>query len=321
MPERSGSAPRFCYIVLAHTDAPAVLRLVRRIRELSPAASVLVRHAQPDGFLDEGGAAAAGASLLRSRITVSWGEWSLTGAGVEALDRARASTGADWFVLVSGQDHPVRDLAAWELDLVATGADAVFKTYRDRHQDWQFHWRIVHLPQVLTRLPRLVRYLLERLWRRVGSPVFDPVLRFYRLGNRSSAWGLALRRPRTLFTGPPLPITKGTFWLGVSGAALDRLLARHHADEQLRGWFAPTLLADEHYLQSLLHDDPATTVLDALVTYQHVPEGDWNAAVLEPHQVDVAVARGAAFARKVTGPHAAEVVARADALSSPVAAT
>ena len=314
-------APRFSYVVLAHTDAPAVLRLVRRVRALSPRASVLVRHAQPPEFLSDAAAAAAGASVLRSDITVSWGLWTLTGAAVEALEHARATTDADWHVLVSGQDHPVRDLAVWEREIAASGAGAAYRHFGPRHQDWQFRWQVVRLPAALTSLPRPVRYLLERAWRRLGAPVLDPVVKFYRLGNRSSSWGLAVRRPRTVLAGPPLPITTGSFWLAVSSDALDRLLARHHADDGLRGWFAPTLIADEHYLQSLLVDDPLTTVLDAVVTWQHVPEGDWNASVLTPEQVDEAARAGAAFARKVTGPRAAEVVARADALSGRALAT
>ncbi len=318
--QAGAGAPRFGYVVLAHTDAPAVLRLVRRVRALSPTASVLVRHAQPAGFLDEADAAAAGASVLRSEITVSWGLWTLTNAAVEALEHARATTSADWHVLVSGQDHPVRDLAEWEREIVASGAGAAYRHFGSRHQDWQFRWRVVRLPAALTSLPRPVRYALERVWRRLGSPVLDPVVKFYRLGNRSSAWGLALRRPRTVLTGPPLPISTGSFWLAVSSEALDRLLARHRADADLRGWFAPTLVADEHYLQSLLVDDPLTTVVDAVVTWQHVPAGDWNATELTPEQVDVAARSGAAFARKVAGPRAAEVVARADALTGRAAA-
>lgn len=313
--DAAAAPPRFSYVVLAHTDAPAVLRLVRRVRALSPRASVLVRHAQPPEFLPEADAAAAGASVLRSEITVSWGLWTLTNAAIEALAHARATTTADWHVLVSGQDHPVRDLAVWERELVASGAGAAYRHFGPRHQDWQFRWRVVRLPAVLTSLPRPLRYLLERVWRRLGSPVLAPVVKFYRLGNRSSAWGLALRRPRTVLTGPPLTITTGSFWLAVSSQALDRLLARHRADEGLRGWFAPTLVADEHYLQSLLVDDPLTPVLDAVVTWQHVPEGDWNAAELTPDQVEVAARSGAAFARKVSGPRAAEVVVRADALT------
>lgn len=310
----AGSA-RFSYVVLAHTDAPAVLRLVRRVRALSPTSSVLVRHAQPPEFLTEADAAAAGASLLRSQITVSWGLWTLTNAAVEALEHARATTDADWHVLVSGQDHPVRDLAVWEREIAASGAGAAYRHFGPRHQDWQFRWHVVRLPGALTSLPRPVRYLLERAWRRLGSPVMAPLVKFYRLGNRSSSWGLAVRRPRTALAGPPLPVSTGSFWLAVSSEALDRLLARHHADEDLRGWFAPTLVADEHYLQSLLVDDPLTTVLDAVVTWQHVPRGDWNATELTPEQVEVAARSGAAFARKVTGPRAAEVVARADALT------
>jgi hypothetical protein len=306
--------PCFCYVVLCHTDAPHVLHLARRIRELSPGSSVVLRHAQGEGFLTAADAASVGASVLRSEVQVEWGLWSLTGAALEALEHARDTTGADWFVLLSGQDHPVRDLRAWEAELVASGAGATYRHFEPRDQDWQYRWRVLRLPRQLTGLPRPLTHLLERVWRRLGSPVLEPVVKFYRLGNRSSTWGFAVRRPRTVLTGPPLRVPTGSFWLTVSRPALDRLLDRHHGDEGLRDWFAPTLITDEHYLQALLVDDPQTVVADVVSTWQHVPVGDWNAAPLTPEQVELAAATGAAFARKVAGPRAEEVRARADAL-------
>lgn len=313
MQSPAGAGPRFCYVVLCHTDAAHVLRLAARIRELSPTCSVLLRHAQ-DGFITPADAASAGASVLRSDVEVAWGLWSLTGAALEALEHARDTTDADWFVLLSGQDYPVRDLAAWEAALVASGAGATYRRIEARDQDWQYRWRLLRLPRRVTGLPRPVRWVLERVWRRVVGRALEPVVKFYRLGNASSTWGFAVRRPRTVVNGPPLRIPTGSFWLTASRPALDRLLRRHHGEPGLRSWFAPTLITDEHYLQALLADDPETLVADRVSTWQHVPDGDWNARPLDPGQVELAAASGAAFARKVTGPRAGEVRARADAL-------
>ena len=205
--------PRFCYVVLAHTDAPAALRLARRVRELSPGSRVLLRHAQAPDFLTAVDAAASGAQLLPSGIAVSWGLWSLTHAAVEALEHARRTTDADRFVVLSGQDHPVRDLTAWEDELVASGADASFLHFVPRDQDWRFRWRIVQMPAALDGVPHGVKRFLERVWRRTGSPVLSPVLRFYRLGTAGTNWGAAVRRPGLVGHRPPVPVVCGSFWL------------------------------------------------------------------------------------------------------------
>ncbi len=88
-----------------------------------PLAHVLVRSAGT--LLSDQDAADLGIALLRSEIRVRWGDWSLTAAAVEALTTAQRLWDPDHVVLVSGQDHPVTDLAAWESGLV--GVDAVLR--------------------------------------------------------------------------------------------------------------------------------------------------------------------------------------------------
>lgn len=53
----------FCHVVMCHTDPKAVLQLVRRIRELSPEAEVLVRYDRPV-LLQPGEVEAAGGARL-----------------------------------------------------------------------------------------------------------------------------------------------------------------------------------------------------------------------------------------------------------------
>ncbi|GMA38741.1 hypothetical protein GCM10025883_07860 [Mobilicoccus caccae] len=62
----------FCYVVMCHTDPDGVLRLVRRIRDLSPHSRILVRYENPL-FLDPAVVEAEGAQPLLSRTRVEWG--------------------------------------------------------------------------------------------------------------------------------------------------------------------------------------------------------------------------------------------------------
>ena len=90
---------RFAYLVLAHEEPMLALRLLTRVRTLSPTAAITLRHDQPGGYLTDAQIRAAGAEPFRSEIATAWGEWSLVEATVELLAHARATTDADWLVL------------------------------------------------------------------------------------------------------------------------------------------------------------------------------------------------------------------------------
>jgi hypothetical protein len=116
-----GSTPgwRAAYLVLTHTDACATERLVAAIRRSSPNAVVLVAHdarAEPaPTFADEQ------VQVWCHGLATDWGSWELVEATLGAVERARAAADPDFFVLVSGQDYPVRHLATWEAEVRAAG--------------------------------------------------------------------------------------------------------------------------------------------------------------------------------------------------------
>src|SRR4051794_19331478 len=115
MCDGDGAAPMsFCYVVMSHREPHQVLALVRRIRELSPDAHVLVRHDQSASRLAASDVEAAGGRLGKSEAPVTWGDWSQMRATLEAFDEACERAEPDWLVFISGQDWPVRDLADWE---------------------------------------------------------------------------------------------------------------------------------------------------------------------------------------------------------------
>ncbi|MGI4895625.1 MAG: hypothetical protein ACRYF3_10990, partial [Janthinobacterium lividum] len=189
----------FVYVLMSHTDPQAVLATVNRVRQLSPTAHVLVRHSQPD-FLPVH--ESEGIGVLRSDIGIRWGTWSVVAAGLEALRVARDRWNPEFTVLVSGQDHPVRDLAAWEQHVRGLGADAVLRrdprTYDER---WQRCWHELSPGRFL---PSGAVNLLGR----VGRP-FARLLPEVHLAGGSTPMIVHPRRPGGR---PPLPYRKGSFW-------------------------------------------------------------------------------------------------------------
>ena len=110
---------RTAYLVLTHTDAAAVVRLVAAIRRSSPRCVVIVAHdarvQPPPAFADEH------VLVWCHGLATDWGSWELVEATLGAVAQARAFADPDFFVLVSGQDYPARHLGTWEDEVRAAG--------------------------------------------------------------------------------------------------------------------------------------------------------------------------------------------------------
>jgi len=296
-----------CYVVLAHTDPAGLLRLVRRIRTLSPAASIVVRFDDAD-LISPDVLRAEGAIPLLSCLPVRWGDWSLVDAAREALGVALRQTDATWFSVISGQDYPVRDLAAWEETLHGTDADVLLDPMPAKAQTWEYRWSsfVVSIPGH-PRLERVTGSLVDR-----GSRLLSPWVDVYRL-ERTGTRHFWVRRPRRDTTRPPF-LVKASQWMTVRRptltAALDELQAGSERVDVLRTMLVP----DELALQSLCAAH-ATTVREAPTTATHfapdAPSPDW----LKPELVGSLATTGAPFVRKMPPGADPAILAAADSLA------
>lgn len=295
-----------CYVVLAHTDPTGLLRLVRRIRTLSPTASIVVRFDDAD-LVSPDALRAEGAIPLLSRLPVRWGDWSLVDAAREALGVALHQTDATWFSVISGQDYPVRDLAAWEQTLHDTDADVLLDPMPAKAQTWEYRWSsfVVSIPGH-PRLERVAGSLVDR-----GSRLLSPWVDVYRL-ERTGTRHFWVRRPRRDMTRPPF-LVKASQWMTVRrptlAAALDELGAGSTRVDVLRTLLVP----DELALQSLCAAH-ATSVREAPTTAAHfapeAPSPDW----LTPDLVRSLATTGAPFVRKMSPDAEPAILDAADSL-------
>ena len=271
------------YVVMAHTAPAAVAARVRRLRDLSPAAHVLVRSAGV--LLPDEDAAALGIAVLRSGIRVRWGDFSLTAAALEALGTAQRLWDPDHVVLVSGQDHPVTDLAAWEAGLA--GVDAVLRRDpRDHSARWRNCWHVLPAQDALGPLWSGLAGASRRL------PLASGL-------NRAGGRTWVAHHPRSGL--PPVPYVKGSFWCVLSRAAL-AAVAEAAADPAVGGWFATTLLPDEAFVHSVLAARPDLRTVAGPTSFTVFPTaGSAHPRELGADDVDAALAGGAPFARKVVG--------------------
>ena len=306
----TGITPRFCYIVLCHRAPEQVLALVHRIKALSPTAEILCRHDQPPGYLELEDTSRAGAYLLRSDIRVGWGGWEMVAATLEAHEAAR-STGADWFVIVSGQDWPARDLAEWEQEVRALNAGAVLNAgpiaanprpgvritedfaLRARYYD---RWRKLPATPLLRTCPLRLRSIIRKVILRISW--HQRFLIICRLP-RDLGYVVGHPRLRTPFGGA-LRCVKGEQWLALSADGYARLRQNIAEQPKLVKYYRTTFIPDESFIQTILVNDPEVVV--------HSDRVSWHEFVgLDPHPLDLTLehipavaASRAPFARKLT---------------------
>lgn len=297
----------FCYLLMCHTDPDAILRLVRRIRELSPHSEVLVRYENP-ALVDPLDVEAAGGRPFLSRARVSWGDFSLVEGELEALAVARALTQCDYVTVISGQDYPVRDLADWEAEIRERRVDALFDPLQDQPDDHRWRWTVLTPPAGLRHDHSPGRRAVVRagsLWSDRATVLVKP--------DEPRLW-FGLRRHRE---SPPVRPVKCAQWAVYHRRAIDSILLQDHARPELRTFFRTVRTPDEWYGPSLVCADPALRVGIGTTTGKFFPEGSPNPVWVDEEVLSLLQRRyPAPFVRKVHPNGAPTVLDQADAMAT-----
>lgn len=283
------------YVVLSHRNPPQVLRLVRALGE-GPAARVLVRHDPRHSTLPAAAIEAAGGEALEDRIEVKWAQWSYLELILSCLREARRRLDPDWTLILSGQDYPLRPLAAIEADLGRARTDARLGSVREvesrrpAHGD-EFYLRCRYRhyarPRGLSHLPRRLRPV-------VYARDLPPLLGVRRL-----------RRP-------PLPFYSSADWLTLRRSAVAALLDAA-GDRRLMRHFRRVAVPSESFFATVLLADPAVAVdgdHGRFAPFSH--SGAAHPDTLTSRDLDRILASGADFARKFDAEVDSEVLDRLD---------
>ncbi|HXQ60660.1 MAG TPA: beta-1,6-N-acetylglucosaminyltransferase [Acidimicrobiales bacterium] len=318
-PVTDNRRPRVAYLVMSHKNPAQVESLVTRILELSPAGEVVVHHdthESADATPLWNGSPPARVRLV-DPVAVSWGDWSVVEATLRLLRVAVDEIDSDWFVLLSGEDRPVRDLAAWEDELVASGTDGLVPMRpltvrpafgrRPSADDlnfvrYAFRWRAVP-----ARYVRGGRYVLEAA-RRISRYV-QPVFKI-EYAERRGTWMVGRWRRRRLPDGWTLYC--GSQWMALGRRAVTTLLA---SDAAVTEWFRQTWIPDQGFFHTVLGNAAGFSFSTQPLTYV-VPHDTHKGAawmVLRSDDVGTIALSGAAFARKFDPAVDREVIDLVDA--------
>jgi hypothetical protein len=292
---------RIAYLVLSHRNPDQVLRLVTALRE-GPAAEVLVRHDDRRSSLDERELRRLGARGLKDEIEFEWGGWSQLRMLLACLGCAAEELDPDWLLVLSGQDYPLRPMAAIEADLAETEYDALLGNAWELDTSrlpgppaneffLRYAYRHFPTPAATPHLPRAVRPLAYL--RELPSP------RRPQLGVRRAT--LPFRNDFRCFVSAD--------WLTLNRRALRTVLDAARKRRRLMRYYRRVAIPSESFFATVLFNDSSLRVARdnrRFVSFE---------APLTPHpdtltsaDLDRILASGCDFARKFDAEADAEVL-------------
>jgi hypothetical protein len=289
---------RTAYVVLSHRNPDQVLRLIGVLAE-GPGANVLVRHDPRRSTLDEDEVERLGARTIRDEIDFAWGDWSQLQLLLACLRRATEEVDPDWLLVLSGQDYPLRPMAAIEADLAAEEHDAMLGHAWELDTDGlpdppadefflRYAYRHYPAPRAMPRLPGRLRRLA---YVRELPPPLRPQL--------------GIRRMRTPFHDR-FKCFVSADWLTLNRRALRAIM---DAPPDLRRYYRRVAIPSESFFATVLLNDSSLRVARdnrRFVSFE---------APLTPHpetltsaDLDRLLASGCDFARKFDTEIDAEVL-------------
>lgn len=287
-----------CIHIQTHTAPQQVDRLVRLLTETARSVVIWVSHDRTGPPLDRRRLEALGEVIVVDADAGygAWGNLQRWLDCVEGLEQRGVAW--DWITNITGQDFPLRPVAAIEDDLARSTADGYVEHFdvlspaspwgRRRGMDrYWFHYR-----RLRTIGPSAARWLRP-------LQAADALQPFVRIDVNRGALAVG-RRVRTPFDDTFRCYGGSTFVTLTRDAALAvREAARpgHALAEHFRRSLTPT----EAFFATVLCNDAARTIVDDHRRYEDFGRGTQHARTLGPDDVPPALASGKDFARKWDG--------------------
>lgn len=237
------------YLVFAYHRPDQLVRLLRTLRTGSPRAAIFLHWDAKGGTPPGAELAALDVALIEPAVPVYWGDGSFVRAMLHALSHARRRADFRYVAILSGQDYPLRPLAAIERDLLASGADAFMEACRNHEHLHRYRYRYWRLPRFpyAHRVPPPLRRGVEDLRKALNA--VQPFIRIESLPRKQPPrLGIRWRTP----FGRRLPFHFGSDWFTLSRRAADYLL--RFADERpdVLKHYARTLIPSESFFATAL---------------------------------------------------------------------
>jgi len=246
----SSAAIRVAYLITSYVLPDQVLRLARRLRAGSAGAAIVLHHDPRRGRVDAAGLDALGVLRIEPPSPVAWGEGSQLAMVLRCLRWTMRCTDADWVVLLSGQDYPIRPVAAIERSLAEARVDGFI------------HARPVPPPTLRSRTVDEFARRYHYRWRRARPGAARAVRAAARarplvqVGTTPSGTWLGVPARPSPF-GPDLRCHHGGDWFTLSRWAVEAIERVVCERPDVLKHFLRTLIPTEAFVHTVLANDPS----------------------------------------------------------------
>lgn len=256
------------YLILNHRPVTQLARLVAVLRRQQPQSPILVHHDRFRCDLDRGDLDRHGVDVMTSPSPLEWGGFGMVEAVWNGLRKLAVLPDVDWVVVLSGQDYPVKPLAAFEATLRSIGVDAMFEATRvselapqQRHDlEYRYLYQYRHQAAAPPEIVQLFPSALRRTARAVSdvsSYVINHAQSFLHLYRypppmpRRLGW----RARHTPFS-ESTPCWHSSSWMALSRRGFVRLLEFIDSHPEFVDYYRHTPSPDESAIATILCNDP-----------------------------------------------------------------
>ena len=285
------SRPSVAYLIASHTLPEQVLRLAGALRAGSPGAPIVLHHDSRRTRVDAPALRALDVELIEPPSAAEWAEASQLAMVLRCLRFALERLDFDWLVLLSGQDYPIRPLAAVEQDLGAAGCDGFVEAqpcprprlgarvdeFAGRYHFRWFHPRWSGAAALARRAARGGRLLRAR-----ALP--------------SGQW-VGVRALRSPF-GAQLECRRGSDWMTLSRRAVSAVESFRGRCPEVEAYYRRTLHPTESFVQTALANDGSIRLSGDTRRYMAWDERRSGPRILRGGDLAAMLASGCDFARK-----------------------
>jgi hypothetical protein len=286
---------RVGFVILSHEGARKLARLVAAVRREYPDCPIAVHHDFSQVRLDRD---AIGSDILwvEDWRRTGWAKWAVVQGALSAFQLLFAKTDAEWFILLSASDYPIRKGSEVMAELEAAKCDA-FVDLRPLTAEASPGAKLVG-----TTSPQLSQFdspgtlaLKRRFY--LSQQFWLPILRTrprLRLGKLTWRPPIAGRHPFR----DGLSCFYGDHWFIANRKAIAAILDRNPANLRLRRHYRNRTQPDESYYQTVLVNTPGLVICRDNRRFTEWNGGGAHPMFLTPAQLPGMLESGAFFARK-----------------------